>query len=202
MIAGRCTVTRPRPGRRLRSVAVATFAAMAAGTALAGCGGDHSGFNDADVRFASDMTQHHAQTVQLVNLPLRHRVPTQDVSWTDSARARRFRELQAYARLLRSWQEKVPDTGLEHSDEGKHVTFDARIPGVLTETQMRALERSTDQEFTRLWLRQLIRHERAAVRMAAAEVADGQNARAVALARKDERVHGALVTRLRRLAGS
>ena len=202
MLASRLTVTRPRPGRRLRSAAVAAFGALAAGTALAGCGGDPSGFNDADVTFASDMTQHHAQTVQLVNLPLRHRVPSQDASWTDSARARRFTELQAYAKLLRSWKEKVPDTGLDHSDEGKHVTFDAGIPGVLTETQMHALERSTDQEFTRLWLRQLIRHEQAAVRMAAAEVADGQNAKAVALARKDEGMHAALVTQLRRLAGS
>ena len=190
------------PGRRLRSAAVATFLVLAAGTVVAGCGGDPNGFNDADVTFASDMTQHHAQTVQLVNLPLQHRVPSGDVAWTDSARARRFTELQAFANLLRSWGEKVPDTGLDHSDEGKHATFDAGIPGVLAGKRMHALERASDREFTRTWLRELIRHEQAAVRMAAAEVADGQNAKAVAMARKDKREHAALVSQLQRLAGS
>lgn len=190
------------PGRWLRSAAVATFGVLAAGTVVTGCGGDPTGFNDADVRFASDMTQHHAQTVQLVNLPLRHRVPSQEVSWTDSARARRFTELQAFAKLLRSWGQKVPDTGLDHSDEGKHISFDARIPGVLAGKQMHALERARDREFTRTWLRELIQHEQGAVRIATAEVADGQNAKAVAMARKDRREHAALVSELQPLAGS
>jgi uncharacterized protein (DUF305 family) len=181
---------------------LATCSGLAAATVLAGCGADPNGFNDADVRFAADMTQHHAQTVRLVNLPLRHRVPTADGMWTDAARTRLFSELQVLERLLRSWGEKVPETGLDHSDEGKHITFDAAIPGVLTGQEMQALEQAPDRAFTRVWLQQLIRHERAAVRMAADEVADGQNAKAVALARRDKAAHAALVAKLEQLARS
>lgn len=188
-------------GRRWRAAVIA-FGALAAGTGLAGCGGDPNGFNEADVTFAADMTQHHAQTVQLVNLPLRHRVPSRDTAWTDPVRTQRFTELQAFARLLRAWGHKVPDTGLEHSDEGKHVSLDPRIPGVLNEQQMHALERGSDAAFARSWLREVIRHEEGAVRMAAAEVADGQNAQAVAMARRDRAAHAALVAELQRLARS
>lgn len=190
-----------RSERRLRA-AVAALGTLTAGTVLAGCGGEPNAFNDADVTFASDMTQHHAQTVQLVNLPLQHRVRSGDAAWTDSARARRFTELQTLAGLLRSWGQKVPETGLDHSDEGKHVSFDARIPGVLTEQQMHALERATDTAFTRVWLRDLIRHEQGAVRIAAAEVAQGQNAKTIAMAGKDKAAHARLVAELQRLAGS
>lgn len=202
MCAGRSTTVRPRLGRGIRTAVLATCSALAAATVVAGCGADPNGFNDADVKFAADMTQHHAQTVQLVNLPLRHRVPTADGMWTDSARTRLFTELEVLERLLRSWRQPVPETGLDHSDEGKHITFDARIPGVLTGRQMQALERAPDRAFTRMWLQQLIRHERAAVRMAADEVADGQNAKAVAIARKDKAAHAALVAKLEQLSRS
>lgn len=189
-------------GRRPLGAAVLAVPGVVAAAALAGCGADPDGFNDADVTFASDMTQHHAQTVQLVNLPLRHDVASEDAAWTDDARARRFAELKSFAGLLRSWGEDVPDTGLEHSDEGKHLTFDAEIPGVLTDEEMHTLQQGADGAFTKVWLEALIRHEQGAVAMAEAEIADGQNAEAVEMARKDKAKHAALVAELQRLAGS
>jgi uncharacterized protein (DUF305 family) len=67
---------------------------------------------------------------------------------------------------------------------------------------MRALENASDAAFVRAWLQGLIAHEQGAVRMAATEVAQGQNSKAVALARQDEDAHTALLARLRRLAES
>ncbi len=190
-----------RPGRPLRTLTL-SVAALIAATAVAGCGGDPEGYNEADVAFASNMSQHHAQTVELVNLPLRHDVAHEDVGWTDEARTRRFHELKSFARMLRSWDQPVPETGLEHSDEGKHLVLDTRIPGILSPRRVRTLERATDGTFTQAWLEDMIRHEQGAVKMSEAEIADGQNAVAVEMAGKDKAAHAALVAELQRLADS
>ena len=202
-----------RPDRRGRSkaswlprCAAAGAAAALAASALAGCsdsGGDPKGVNDADVTYASSVVVHHAQSVQLLNLrPDQGDAGAAMGMWVDTARTHRLRELRASERLLRSWDRKVPETGLQHSDEGKHIEFDSDVLGVLTHAQVRAIERETGSAFTHAWLNGLIDHELGAVRLAEAEMADGQNAETVAIAEKDRAAHAAQVDRLRRMLES
>ena len=181
-----------------RGAAVVALAA----SGLAGCSEDDSasdatGVNDADVAYVSSVVAHHAQSVQLLNLSLRQL----DAGgfWVDTARMRRLRELHAGERMLRSWHEKVPETGLDHADEGKHLVFDTGIPGVLAATKVRAIEREKGAGFVRAWLGALLKHELGAVQLAETEIADGQNGKTVAIAEKDRAAHAAQVDRLRRM---
>jgi uncharacterized protein (DUF305 family) len=167
---------------------------------LGGCGGDPNGHNEADVEFASDVAAHHAQTVHLVNLTLGRPSVGGGVSrLADQARMRRLTEIDDVSRWLTSWNQKVPETGLEHRDEGKHVAFDASIPGVLTSAQTKALASHAGPGFRAAWLDRLIAHERGAIEIASAEVEQGQNARAVAFAKKDRAAHRAQLADLKRL---
>lgn len=192
------------PSSRALTTALAALAALAlAASSLTGCAGDPNGFNDADAAYASHAVAHHAQTVQLLNLSLRHLGENQATGpWVDTARTSRLQELDDLERLLRGWDRRVPETGLQHSDEGKHVEFDSRIPGVLTAAQVHAMEQAKGAAFTRMWLRGLLTHERGAVRLAETEIADGQNAETVALAEKDKVRHEAQVHQLERLLSS
>ena len=172
-------------------------------TAAAGCGSqdqpDPGGTNSADVSFASDMAQHHAQTVQLVNLAVTRTLPTSQWAWTEAARTRHIAELRTLTRELRAWGEPVPETGMQHADEGKHVAFDTSIPGVVGETEVHALDDLRGGLLARRWLQLMIRHEQGAVELARTEVDSGQNAAAVAYARDDLGRHRKLINRLERL---
>ena len=192
--------------RRQRVAAVVVVAALNASVLVAcsdDASGDPKGVNDADVTYASSVVAHHAQSVQLLNLSLRHLDAGPEVgAWVDAARTRRFRELRAGQHMLRSWDEKVPETGLGHADEGKHLVFDTGIPGVLAAEDVRAIERAKGVGFVRAWLNGLIDHELGAVRLAETEIAGGQNAKTVAVAEKDRAAHAAQVDRLRRMLES
>lgn len=173
---------------------------------LAGCSHDTSddptGVNDADVTYVSSVVAHHAQSIQLLNLRPQQPTGIQVGLWVDSARMRRLHELHVTERMLRGWDRPVPETGLDHSDEGKHIEFDSDIPGVLPQSRVRTIEVANGDAFTRSWLSALLEHELGAVRLAEAEIAAGQNAETVALAEKDRAAHAAQAERLRRMLRS
>ena len=171
----------------------------------AGCGSDEqadpAGFNQPDAAFATQMAQHHAQTMQLVNLPETRALPASAWAWTEGVRTRRLKELHTLTRLLRSWDQPVPETGMQHADEGKHVQFDTAIAGIAPERDIHALSRLRGVQLRDKWLQLLIEHERGAVELADNEVARGQNAEALEFARADRDRHATLITQLQELAG-
>jgi uncharacterized protein (DUF305 family) len=61
------------------------------------------------------------------------------------------------------------------------------------------LARTRGPDFARLWVAALLRHERGALDAARAEVREGRDTRAIALARKDVARHSATVRELSRL---
>ncbi|NUR06044.1 MAG: DUF305 domain-containing protein [Nocardioidaceae bacterium] len=182
------------PGTTRAATALAAAVGLTIG--LSGCGSDP---NETDTSWAKDVTEHHAQTVQLINLPLARPVPQAAVAWTDRARERRVTELAQVERMLDGWQEKVPETGLDHADEGKHVTFDPSIPGVLDAADVERVTALRGRAFVDAWLRRLIAHEQGAVTLAQREIDDGANAEAVAFAKQDMEVHQRQVAQLQSL---
>lgn len=153
----------------------------------------------ADVAFATDMAEHHAQTVQLVNLAVTRTLPASQWAWTEAARTRRIAELRILTHELKAWGEPVPETGMQHADEGKHLAFDTDIPGVAAEAEVHALENLRGGALARRWLQLMIRHEKGAAELAQAEAESGQNAHAVAYARDDFQRHRRLATRLEQI---
>lgn len=179
---------------------VLAAAVLAAG--LVGCSDDEQpdGPGEADVTYAASVVAHHAQTVQLLNLrPSRPSAAVEIGLWVDAARMRRLREVGAMERSLRSWGEAAPETGLKHSDEGKHIEFDPTIAGVLTDPQIEAVTTENGRRFMRAWLQALIRHEQGAVQLAEAELDAGQDAATVELAEDDRDAHLAQIARLERI---
>jgi uncharacterized protein (DUF305 family) len=174
----------------------------AAALVLSGCStAEHPapGTSNADVAFAASMTQHHAQTMQLVNLTQVRSLPVRQWAWTDSVRRRQLSEITQLSRMLRHWDRPVPETGLQHADEGKHLRFDTTVPGVLADDQIEALHRLRGRVLAQQWLGLLITHEEGAVRMADAEVNEGADDDAVGFARTDRARHVAVLVHLRAL---
>lgn len=158
---------------------------------VAGCGNDGSEpssateHNGADVTFATDMIQHHAQALAMVNL-----TPGRPMDAEFKALAGRIRDAQApeietMTDWLEEWDEEIPETVNDHMnhDMGTMPEGTEDVPGMMSADEMERLENSADNEFEKIWLGMMIRHHEGAVAMAADEVDDGRYRPAIDLAR-------------------
>ena len=163
----------------------------------AGCGSDdggHSGHdgplsatkhNDADVAFASDMIQHHAQALAMVNLTVERPMDPEFQKLSEGIRDAQGPEIETMTDWLEEWDEEVPETSNDHMhhDMGTMPEGTEDMPGMMTADEMEELEKSSDAEFQKMWLDMMIRHHRGAIDMAEGEVEDGQYKPAVDLAK-------------------
>lgn len=175
---------------RYQRALAATAAALT--LTLAGCssaessaGGD--GFNDTDVDFASDMIQHHAQALEMVDLTMGRELDPQVVTLTEEIRAAQAPEIEKMADWLEEWDQPVPETSRDHAnahgeDSGESAEMDTAMPGMMSAEEMDALENASGAEFQTMWLEMMIEHHEGAVEMAETEVDEGENAKAIALA--------------------
>lgn len=190
--------------RTMRTACVGLVMAAAGTSVLAGCGSrsGESGPSDTDIAFATAMTQHHAQTLQLLNQQQSLRLPPDAVAWTDPTRADRLGEIEDLTQLLEQWDQPVPATGLDHASEGEEVVFDDSVPGVLGAEAMSAVRESRGSAFEPAWFQALIKHERGAVELAREEVREGEDPAAVRFAKQDLERHEELLATLEQLAPS
>ena len=185
------------------TVLVALLAAM---LLLAGCGNDDDSasrqthtaangdeFNDADVEFATDMIQHHAQALAMVDLTMGRDLDPEVQALAEDIRAAQAPEIESMSDWLQEWGEEVPETVRDHANaghdmddmdemEGHDMGDDSAMPGMMSAEDMAALADAGDGEFQDLWLEMMIEHHEGAVQMAEAEQADGQHEPAVELA--------------------
>jgi uncharacterized protein (DUF305 family) len=171
-----------------------TLAAAAAALTLtlAGCSASESstdgkGYNDADVDFASDMIQHHAQALQMVDLTLGRKLDAEVVTLTEQIRAAQAPEIEKMADWLEDWDQPVPETSRDHAnahaqEHGESVEMNTDMPGMLSAKELESLESASGPEFQTMWLEMMIEHHEGAVEMAEAQVEEGSNAKAVAVA--------------------
>ena len=169
---------------------------------LAACGseetGDNTGtstevsateHNDADVAFATDMIQHHAQALSMVDLTMGRDLDPEVQALADDIRAAQAPEIEVMSDWLQEWGEDIPETVRDHANAG-HDTEDmdhgdmgdSEMPGMMSAEDMQALEDASDAEFQDLWLEMMVEHHEGAVEMAETEIADGQFNSAVDLA--------------------
>jgi uncharacterized protein (DUF305 family) len=160
---------------------------------LAGCSSESSadpnGFNDADVDFAGDMIQHHAQALVMVDMTMGRDLDPETVELTEGIRAAQAPEIEQMADWLEDWDQPVPETSRDHAnahadehggDDGAEM--DADMPGMMSAEEMDALEKASGEEFRTMWLELMIEHHQGAVEMAETVVEEGQNAEVRALA--------------------
>lgn len=168
-----------------------TAALLGTTLTLVGCsgpGGDQAtghGFNDTDVSFATDMIQHHAQALQMVDLTLGRDLDPEVVELAEDIRAAQTPEIEKMADWLQDWDKPVPETVRDHANahgDGSAMEHAADMPGMMSAEEMHDLEAAKGDEFQTMWLEMMVEHHEGAVEMAEEEQADGENAQAVALA--------------------
>ncbi|MFE4002830.1 DUF305 domain-containing protein [Nocardioides sp. YIM B13467] len=151
--------------------------------------------NKADVTFATDMIQHHAQALSMVDLTMDRNLEPEVQELADSIRAAQSPEIETMSGWLQQWGEEVPSTMRDHVNGGHEghgdddssmsdsmEGMDDDMPGMMSAEDMDALEKASDAEFSDMWLKMMIEHHEGAIEMSEAEQDEGRFKPAVDLA--------------------
>jgi uncharacterized protein (DUF305 family) len=172
--------------------------ALAVGLSACGDDADNSSaqvsiteHNDADVAFAGDMIQHHAQALAMVDLTMDRPLDPEVEALAEDVRAAQALEIETLAGWLTDWDEQIPETIRDHVNAG-HGAGDLSdsmrdldhgdMPGMMSADDIDALENTSDTEFQEMWLEMMIEHHEGAIEMAKSEQEDGRYKPAVDLA--------------------
>ncbi|WP_020658630.1 DUF305 domain-containing protein [Amycolatopsis benzoatilytica] len=148
-----------------------------------------SGHNAADVAFAQQMIPHHRQALDMAKMvPSRSTNPkVVDLAGRiDKAQDPEIRQMQGW---LDAWG--APSTGAAmpgnampgHEMSGQPAPGHA-VAGMMSDADMKNLAAAKGTEFDRAWLEMMVKHHQGAVEMAKAELGQGSDAGAKALAQK------------------
>jgi uncharacterized protein (DUF305 family) len=214
------------PGvRRLAAAGIA----LAAAAVLAACGGsDHDGgmdptmpgmshagssggtFNDADVRFATDMIPHHQQAVTMAQAAATRASSGQVKELAAAIAGAQGPEIATMSGWLARWGRPVPSgpaspgathsgmPGMGHSSGMPGMDHGA-MPGMLTDRQLADLTAASGAAFDKLFLQLMIEHHRGAIEMAGTEQRQGRAAEVRQLAATIAANQAAEVTRMQDL---
>ena len=146
--------------------------------------------NDADVAFATDMIQHHAQALSMVDLTVDRTLDPEVQQLADDIREAQGPEIETMSDWLQEWNEEIPDTMRDHSNAGHDMEgmgdsmdgLDSDMPGMMSGDDFDELENAPDSDFQTMWLEMMIEHHEGAVEMAQDQQNDGQYKPAVDLA--------------------
>jgi uncharacterized protein (DUF305 family) len=148
--------------------------------------------NADDVTFARDMMPHHQQALQLVDLARDRSSDPALLELASAIAAAQGPEMDQMAAMLRSWGED-PEAGMHHGGHGM------AMPGMVDDATMKRLESLRGAEFDTLWLESMISHHQGAVEMAKAEIANGDNVDAKALAEEIIKAQEAEIAQMKQM---
>lgn len=182
--------------KKFRTIALVA-APLALALTLAGCAGsdedtsmpgmDHGGmtssaapsaevegdFNTADSMFVMMMIPHHEQAVEMSDMILaKDGIDPRVMDLAQQIKEAQAPEIELMQSWLDAWgmSESGGLGGMDHGD------------GMMSDEDMSALESATGSEAARLFLEQMIQHHEGAIEMADAQLEDGINPDALALA--------------------
>jgi uncharacterized protein (DUF305 family) len=146
--------------------------------------------NEADVAFATDMIQHHAQALSMVDLTVDRTLDPEVEQLAEEIREAQGPEIETMSDWLQEWDEEVPATIRDHSNAGHDMEgmgdsmdgLDSDMPGMMSGDDFDELENAPDSDFQTMWLEMMIEHHEGAVEMAQDEQGDGQYRPAIDLA--------------------
>jgi uncharacterized protein (DUF305 family) len=127
--------------------------------------------NTADMQFTMMMIPHHEQAVDMADMILaKDGIDERVITLAEQIKAAQGPEIELMESWLDDWGTPMGD--MDGMDQG----------GMMSDTDMQALEDATGVEASRLFLEQMIVHHEGAIDMAQSEVDNGQNADVIALA--------------------
>lgn len=213
--------------RPLRHAASAIALAALLGLTLSACGDDSGSggtasgtrtasngdvFNEADIEFASDMIQHHAQALSMVDLTRGRPLDPEVQRLAEAIRDAQGPEIEMMSDWLTSWDQDVPATMRDHANAGHDMDemddmsdqmegTDSDMPGMMSGDELDELQDASDAQFQVRWLEMMVRHHEGAVEMARTEREDGEFADAVELAGSIESSQSEQVDQMEGLLG-
>ena len=130
-------------------------------------------FNKADVSFATDMSAHHQQAVEMSQMLLdKSAIDARVVTLAQAIKAAQGPEIKQMKSWLSDWGQKLDSmSGMDMSGT------------LMSDADMNALKSSTGLAASKLFLTQMTVHHKSALVMAKTEVDSGKNAEAVTLAK-------------------
>lgn len=192
-------------------------ALLAALSALTACGSDgdptshdtHTAsngekFNDADVEFASDMIQHHAQALAMVDLTMGRQLDPEVQQLAEDIRAAQAPEIEQMTDWLSNWDQPIPETMRDHANahgDGE-MEMDSGMPGMMSAEEMTELEAAKGAAFQQKWLEMMIEHHEGAIEMAQTEQSEGKHVDAIELAENIESAQQDEISTMETLLGS
>lgn len=141
-------------------------------------------FNQADVDFATDMIQHHAQALSMVDLTVGRDLSPAMTRLAEQIRMAQGPEIETMVDWLNEWDQPVPETMRDHANahgDGE-MEMDSEMPGTMSAEEMEALETAQGEQFEEMFLEMMIEHHKGAIEMATAEKSDGEYPEAIELA--------------------
>lgn len=214
-MTGQARLTRP-------VAALGLALGLTLGLTLAGCGDDggsddssgtSSAHNASDVEFASDMIQHHAQALAMVDMAVGRSLDPELETLVEAIRMAQGPEIETMSDWLQDWGEPVPATvrdhvnaddghGGDHMDGDDHSDGDDTgldMPGMMSEEDMADLGAAPDAAFQDMFLTMMIDHHEGAVEMAQEQQQAGRFPDAVRLAEDIEAAQTAEIETMRAL---
>ena len=191
---------------RTRTLALAAIPLTAA-LLLAGCttgstptsssnpsASSQSQANSADEMFATMMIPHHEQAVEMSDMLLAKDGVTPEVAeLAQQIKDAQAPEIEQMKQWLTAWGAPYDDSGMGGMDHGNMGD------GMMSDDDMAALDSATGAEAARLYLEQMILHHEGAIDMAKAELKDGSNPDALALAEAIVTTQSAEIDTMRKL---
>ena len=126
----------------------------------------HLPYSDADVEFMSGMIPHHAQAVIMAGWAPTHGARGDVAILCERIVVGQRDEIATMQTWLRDRGLEVPDaTSTRHKMQMGGMTHEMLMPGMLSDEEMAALDKSRGPEFDRLFLEGMIRHHQGAIDM-------------------------------------
>lgn len=141
--------------------------------------GEPAGYNADDVSFATNMIPHHEQAIELSKLVADRSTNPELTALASQIASVQQPEINIMNVLLVQWNEN-PEAGIYPGDG--HAGHGQTMQGMVDGATMARLESLKGVEFDRLWLESMIGHHQGAIEMAKAEIANGKNVDAIAMA--------------------
>lgn len=177
--------------------------------------GDH---NAADLMFAQQMIVHHQGAVEMADLAPSRAANQQVKDLASKIKAAQDPEIEQMTGWLALWgaamststaASTTTDDGMGGMNGGMSGTGSSgemsagatgmAMPGMMSDAQTQELTAATGAEFDRLFLQLMIVHHQGAIEMADAELADGSNPAALALAESIKTSQTAEITQMQQL---
>jgi len=127
-------------------------------------------YNDADLEFLNDMTQHHAQAILMVAMTGTHPLSPAAQRVAEDIRSTNGPQVEEMVDWLQDWDEPVPETSMDHAHGDDVADSYSSLPGMATDEELSALETLAGSELDRRWLTLMVNHHEGAITLTEAEL--------------------------------